>query len=232
MPALRRQRQGISEFKACLVCRMSSRTGRLHREILSVKLKPNQKLFICLFVYLLICLCMVILIVEVRIQFMGIGSFFPSCGWEDWTQILLAESTFIAWAISLAQKLRFYYFIYTEIWRVWGETISTEDVGPNQPYVREVPLAKTETEGDAINKRFNDPVNWGGPVIRTEATPNDKSTQFLYTCGGQPWPLHSSMVRYFWHADGGLLRALPSSMLALSFSRLAHSPRWGTAKGG
>lgn len=50
-----------------------------------------------------------------------------------------------------------------------------------QPSEPSVPL--TETETDAISKRFNDPVHWGGPVIGTEATPKNK-VHALYTFSG------------------------------------------------
>jgi len=34
-------------------------------------------------------------------------------------------------------------------------------------------------EIEAISKRFNDPVHWGGPVIKTEATPKNKGPHSL-----------------------------------------------------
>lgn len=38
----------------------------------------------------------------------------------------------------------------------------------------------TETEIDAISKRFNDPVHRDGPVIETEVTPKNKGPHSLY----------------------------------------------------
>lgn len=47
---------------------------------------------------------------EVRVQLLRVNSLFSPCWLQDWTQVSLATSALIPWAILLAQKFCFFFF--------------------------------------------------------------------------------------------------------------------------
>lgn len=77
----------------------------------------------------------------------------------------------------------------------------------------------TETRAMRSSKSLNDLVHCGGPVIGTEATPNDKSIPFLYCCGGQP--LARAWVGPWWR----------TRTFTLLNREVSLASGWRTAKG-